>query len=120
MNLNRTPQLASRLAGVLVLAGVLIGMTTGTASANPPTITREGPFPEDLIDTSCGFDVRVQDTVSLIDIVWTDSAGTPVKEHLSFPHTIAYLTNVQTDRSIRVNFSGPIAVRYDADGNVVV
>ncbi|MBO0885244.1 MAG: hypothetical protein J2P17_33925 [Mycobacterium sp.] len=50
--------------GLLVLAVVCLGLATGMASANPPTITRSGLVVSDYIETSRGFDVAVPTSVS--------------------------------------------------------
>lgn len=110
-------RIAGRVVGVLAVAVAFLGAATGTASASAPTIQRLGPFVQDSIETSCGFDVHVTVTYTVFDIQWTDAAG-DFRDFSVLPLHQLVATNVQTGKTITDNISAePGVFTSSSDGS---
>ena len=88
------------------------------AFAVQPTI-QHSPWNEDFIYTDCGFDVRIQQTGTMIDISYTDTQGV-FHEFMAYPQLKSVMTNVLTGKSIKLNISGPVTVVSNPDGSFEV
>ena len=88
------------------------------AFAVQPTI-QWSPWNEDFIYTDCGFNVRIQQTGTSIDISYTDTQGV-FHEFTAYPQLKSVMTNVLTGKSIKLNISGPVTVVSNPDGSFEV
>ena len=88
------------------------------AFAVQPTI-QHSPWNEDFIYTDCGFDVRIQQTGTIIDISYTDTQGV-FHEFSAYPQLKSVMTNVLTGKSIKLNISGPVKFALNPDGSFEV
>jgi hypothetical protein len=105
--------------GVLFLSTVLICLALApAASAKKPT--REiNPSQDDVVITDqCAFPVVGHiDGVEIIR-TWTDDAGNPVKQIVTFPGNRLTFTNLDTGASVTVVGTGSSQLRALRDGSV--
>jgi hypothetical protein len=105
--------------GLLLLSTVLICLALApAASAKKPT--REiNPSQDDVVITDqCAFPVLGHvDGVEIIK-TWTDDAGNPLKQIVTFPDNTLTFTNLDSGRSVTVVGTGSSQLRARQDGSV--
>lgn len=80
-----------------------------------PTIVRI-PIDEYFVDQSCGFDVGVHITGTVVDISYTDANGV-FHEFQAGPQVRLELTRLDTGNSMTFNISGPAHITVNPDGS---
>ena len=107
--------------GLLLLSTLLVVLAVASAAgANKPT--REIiPGQADVVFTAdqCGFEVLGHIEGGEIITIFTDKAGTFVKQIVVFPGNKATLTNFVTGKSITIPVTGSASVRVKPDGSMV-
>ena len=105
--------------GLLLLSMILICLALApAASAKKPT-RETNPSQDDVVITDqCAFPVLGH--IDGIEIVktWTDDAGNPVKQIVTFPGNRLTLTNLDSGTSVTVMGTGSSQLRAEAGGSV--
>jgi hypothetical protein len=105
--------------GLLLVSSVLICLAlVPAASAKKPT-RQINPSQDDVvIADQCPFPVRGH--IEGIEIIktWTDDAGNPVKQIVTFPGNTLTLTNLVAGTSVMVRGTGSSQLRAEGDGAV--
>ncbi len=96
----------------IVISGVLFLAVGQSAFASGPTITRYPKQSFDYLDYQCGFAVHNVGTTSEVDILWDG-----VRLIQAFPQTNEVATNVETGKSMHINFSGGDHISVNPDGS---
>jgi len=98
-----------RLVATLLAAALLILMAVPAAAAGKPTKTNNEPLPPELYAAGdvCDFDLMIEyiiDTGHVIEFP-ADDGGT-IRQNLA-GHLVSTVTNLENDRSVTYNISGP-------------
>ena len=107
---------ALRIALAMVLAALAALATVGSAAAVPPE-TEFLPPPDGLLDTSCGYEIRVNFPVQREYVrTYFDHDGNAVKVIITGALVVTF-TNTTTDESFTANISGPSHINLVTGSN---
>src|SRR6266705_1379515 len=110
----RGGSIMKRLAIVLLLT-LPFSLVASRAFAAKPTIQRI-PVDNEFVDSSCGFDVDIHQTGTIVDISYTDAEGV-LHDFQAFPQGKQVMTNLDTGKTITVNIAGPGTFTVNPDGS---
>lgn len=104
------------LRRLLFLTTVVTFAMTAPASATKP-IRESGAQGDTVIKNQCAFPVLGQ--IEGIEVIktFTDAAGNPVKQIVSFPSNRITLTNLDSGTSVTLMATGSSQLRAEADGS---
>jgi hypothetical protein len=107
------------LRKLLFLSTVLVALAVTTpASASTPTREIHPSQDDVVIADQCAFPVLGHiDGVEIIT-TWTDDAGSPVKQIVTFPGNTMTFTNLDSGTSVTVMGTGSSQLRAAPDGSV--
>jgi hypothetical protein len=107
------------LRKLLFLSTVLVALAVTTpASASTPTREIHPSQDDVVIADQCAFPVLGHiDGVEIIT-TWTDDAGSPVKQIVTFPGNTVTFTNMESGTSVTIMGTGSSQLRAEPDGSV--
>jgi hypothetical protein len=105
--------------GLLLLSTVLICLALAPAASAKKPIRQINPSQDDVVITDqCAFPVLGHIDGIEIMKTWTDDAGNPVKQIVTFPGNRLTLTNLDAGTSVTVMGTGSSQLRAEPGGSV--
>jgi hypothetical protein len=103
---------------LLSLSIVLFSLTLAPAASASKPVRESGPQDDAVITGQCAFPVLGHiDGIEIIT-TFTDRAGDPVKQIVTFPGNTLTLTNLDSGTSVTVMGTGSSQLRVESDGSV--
>lgn len=109
---------SSLIGAMVAVSAVLAALAVVPAAMANKPIRDVGPQEDTLVTDQCAFPVLAHIDGVEINTIFTDKAGTPVKQIVVFPGNTLTLTNLDTGKSITVGGTGSFQARAEPDGSV--